>query len=109
MGKEIVYCTQCGDRIPAKDFDRGRAATVLARHFCHGCSESLALRTPPEERPRQSTASPLRKLSPRRSLLANLRRGAVPSRLPFLIVGAIGLIALAFICVLWSGSGAGHS
>jgi hypothetical protein len=105
MGKEIVYCTECGDRISAADFERGRAATVLARHYCHGCSEVVVMRAPPKDVRRQGMASPLRKLYPRRSLPAE--GSGAPSQVPYLIAGAVGLIALVFfICLFWSGSGA---
>src|SRR5687768_5711920 len=38
MGKEVVYCAGCGDRIPASDFDRGVALTVQQRHLCKVCA-----------------------------------------------------------------------
>lgn len=41
MGKEIVYCHVCGDRILPSDFEKGRAATVLKRNYCAKCSEAV--------------------------------------------------------------------
>lgn len=38
---EIVYCTTCGDRILASDFEKGRAVVVLKRHYCAKCAASI--------------------------------------------------------------------
>jgi hypothetical protein len=52
MGKEIVYCDQCGVQILSGDFDAGRAATFQNRNYCAKCkpptavSRAVATRTP---------------------------------------------------------------
>ena len=39
MGREIVYCSQCGVRILEKDIAGGRAFTVLDKVFCAECRD----------------------------------------------------------------------
>src|SRR5688572_26211497 len=39
MGREIVYCSQCGVRILEKDIAAGRAFTVLDKVFCAECRD----------------------------------------------------------------------
>jgi len=104
MGREIVYCTVCGDRISPADFDRGGAATVLARHYCAGCSDDVIQKTP--GRPKGTTAVGF-------SRKAALRRAAwaagADSGLPYLIAGAISLTALLLLVyVIWGATGPGH-
>lgn len=41
MGKEIVYCHVCGDRILQADFESGRAAVVLEKNYCRKCSSAI--------------------------------------------------------------------
>jgi hypothetical protein len=41
MGREIVYCDVCGDRILEQDFERGRAATVQNRNYCAKCRKQV--------------------------------------------------------------------
>src|SRR5688572_19974605 len=39
MGREIVYCSQCGVRILEKDLATGKAFTVLDKVFCVECRD----------------------------------------------------------------------
>ena len=41
MGKEVVYCSVCEERIPSVDFDNGKAVTVVQRHFCRTCAPTV--------------------------------------------------------------------
>lgn len=57
MGKEIVYCTQCGSRLHQSDFDRGKASLVENRPYCDRCRPA----DPPQAKkatPRSPAASP---------------------------------------------------
>jgi hypothetical protein len=110
MGQGIVYCTLCGDRIPASDFEKGRAATVLARHYCRACSDAVILKTSPPATPRHGSAALPRRLPPRRVAGARFPTGLSPLRLPYMVAGAVGFITLALLAyVLWGGGGSGHS
>lgn len=37
MGKEIVYCEICGDRILEQEFEKGKAVTILNKNYCVKC------------------------------------------------------------------------
>jgi len=39
MGKEIVYCEVCGDRILEQEFQKARAITLLNKNYCATCKE----------------------------------------------------------------------
>ncbi len=39
MGKEIVYCEICGDRILEQEFQKARAITLLNKNYCATCKE----------------------------------------------------------------------
>jgi len=46
MGREIVYCSQCGVRILEKDLAAGRAFTVLDKVFCAECRDQAFTQDP---------------------------------------------------------------
>lgn len=37
MGREILYCSVCGNKLISDDFTRGRALTLDAKSYCSGC------------------------------------------------------------------------
>jgi hypothetical protein len=37
MGREIVYCALCGERIPPEHVEKGVALRIESRHFCKTC------------------------------------------------------------------------
>lgn len=37
MGREIVYCEGCGERILEEEFVKGRAVTILDKNYCGTC------------------------------------------------------------------------
>ncbi|MBI3096897.1 MAG: hypothetical protein HYY93_01425 [Planctomycetes bacterium] len=51
MGKATVYCEKCGDMIPEKDFESGRAVTVQGKHYCPKCRKSVEHLLPPPGTP----------------------------------------------------------
>ncbi len=40
MGKEIVYCELCGERLLEQEFEKGRAITFLNKNYCSKCKQS---------------------------------------------------------------------
>jgi hypothetical protein len=47
MGREIVYCDTCGDRILAEEFERGKAVTTAGKSYCRRCAPAVASPDPP--------------------------------------------------------------
>jgi hypothetical protein len=59
MGREIVYCSQCGVRILEKDLATGRAFTVLDKVFCAECrDQAFAAGGAPASKPAPAAAKP---------------------------------------------------
>jgi hypothetical protein len=103
MGKEIVYCAECGKRLQQDDFDHGRASLADHRPYCHECR---GVEAPP---PRKAAPPPLpvptpppgRISSTRLPVLAasTTRRGAPRTgarRTLYFGIGG-GMAALAFL------------
>jgi hypothetical protein len=73
MGKEIVYCDICGDRILEAEFEKGKAITILNKNYCTNCKddavknitmedvmeEPAAARPPPVSAARKSNPAPI--------------------------------------------------
>lgn len=101
MGKEIVYCSACGDRIPSTDFEKGRAATIADKHFCRKCVAIVKSEEPQKDNPNRSDESTqLRKSRTQRIPLPNPPKSARSSRLPYIIAGIIGVIVIILILVV---------
>ena len=47
MGREIVYCDLCGDRILETDFEKGRAFAAGNKNYCPNCADKGPARPPP--------------------------------------------------------------
>src|SRR5262245_54350129 len=65
MGRQIVYCVSCGEKLTEDDFDRGKAQVHENRPFCGRCRPVTAPPSPPPrervtER-REQTSTRLRK------------------------------------------------
>jgi len=102
MGKEIVYCSVCGDRIPASDFEKGKAATILQKHFCRKCAVTV-VKQASEGSSHDPTVTPRPfRINTARIPLADKPVGA-GSRTPFLIAAAIGLLALGLLLYVLFG------
>lgn len=98
MGKEVVYCVHCGDRIPASDFEKGRAATVLQKHYCKKCAATIVRTKPETTAPPPSDAPPApRKIRTQRIPLADAPPRVMSSRTPFIVAAVIGVIALLLL------------
>jgi hypothetical protein len=109
MGQGIVYCTLCGIRIPASDFEKGRAATVLARHYCPVCADAVIGKTASPGGPGRGPAMLPRRPHARRTPGARISRGLPRLRLPYMVAGAVGVLTLVLLAyALWGGGGPGH-
>lgn len=62
MGKEIVYCDICGAQIVGDEFAKGRAVTVLNRHFCSKCRTQAPA---PAPTPTPAHGTPAARATPR--------------------------------------------
>lgn len=122
MGKEIVYCEICGDRILEQEFEKGRAITVLNKNYCFNCKEeavkNITMEDVEDEEPEPQQAPP-RRPAPSRSLPrkgTGVTRKRPPqgapahlppaknSNAPLLIGGGVGLIAtIALIVIIATG------
>lgn len=95
MGREIVYCSQCGDRITSSDLDKGRAAMVLKRYFCKKCVKSVVGNSD-SDRDAAETTSPYKARSLR--VLSEENPGTPVSTLvPYLIAAGISVVAIALL------------
>lgn len=106
MGKGISYCSICGDRILEKDFDSGRAVTILRKDYCKKCSKDVitSASTKGQTVEPAETPSP-RKLQTRRIPSADNREGfsrklGVP--MPYLIAIIIGIVAVVLLLYILS-------
>jgi len=121
VGREIVYCNQCGLRITAADFEKGRAATVLGKNYCRRCMKDvIGEETPAEktERPTSKTparGSPSTRAPQKAPLRAQGSQASKTGKVPlakragldtttraFIIGGAIVLLALILLVVVLS-------
>ena len=82
MGREIVYCSQCGVRILEKDLSTGRAFTVLDKVFCAECRDQAFKQGPgPEPAPAMAPAArPAPPAPVERKAAAAAPRVAAPAR-----------------------------
>jgi hypothetical protein len=49
MGREIVYCEQCGDRILGSEFEAGKAITLMHKNYCARCMPEAIKGIDPKE------------------------------------------------------------
>lgn len=111
MGREIVYCSQCGVRILEKDLAAGRAFTVLDKVFCAECrdqaftqvkAEAPAARqsAPAKTAPAKVAAAPPRPAAPAAPAARPVPRAAAPHapHAPRVIVHAPNRTGLYIAC-----------
>ena len=89
MGREIVYCSQCGVRILEKDLAAGRAFTVLDKVFCAECrDQAFTQGAAPEPPPAKMVAG----RPPGRPPMPAARKSGSPvARLPAVVRGSVGM------------------
>lgn len=101
MGKETVYCSLCGDRIPSQDFEKGKAVTVLKKHFCRKCALST-VKDSSQGQAHDPTVTPSRvKIRTQRMPLADKPSRIGSNRIPFLIAAIIGALAFALLAYVF--------
>src|ERR1043165_559627 len=76
MGREIVYCEGCGQRLTEDDFDRGKAQEHDGRPFCSKCR-------PVTEAPPPAPKSEGRGTERRGPNSSTSRRRKATERIPF--------------------------
>ncbi len=103
MGREIVYCGDCGRRLNEDEFDRGRAHFVENRPFCTDCRAPAFV----PKKKHSTTHIPLPPQTPRRAMqIAGGEPARKPSsRAPLAIGLSLGAVALVAIVALATGGG----
>jgi hypothetical protein len=96
MGNEIVYCSVCGDRLSTSDFEKGKAITLLKKHFCKKCAESVVEESADPEHDPTVTPS-RRKIRTQRMPLADKPKPTPSNRTPFLIAAVVGIVAVGLL------------
>jgi len=109
MGKEIVYCDVCGDRILESEFEKGNAVTLLKKKYCRKCSRTLDKVTATPDVDSSSVKTPLPRKLQLRSLAPADKRDAAPQKpalsMPFIIAIGIGIVVVILLIVVLSRSG----
>ncbi len=111
MGREIVYCGECGKGLRERDFEEGRACTLDNRPYCTACHPSPApVAAPARKKSSGRIAAPARKTStghvPRAA--QTTRRSGPPPRPDrkglWIALAAAGGMALLVVLVAAAGS-----
>ena len=103
MGREIVYCGDCGRRLNEDEFDRGRAHFIENRPYCAECREPAFM----PKKKHSTTRIPLPPQTPRRAMqvAGGEPPRKPPSRAPLFIGLSLGAAALVAIVAVASGGG----
>jgi hypothetical protein len=64
VGREIVYCDLCGERVLEIDFEKGRAYTAGNKNYCPKCADKGPPRPPPPPSSSSNKSSGLHKAQP---------------------------------------------
>jgi hypothetical protein len=114
MGRPIVYCDSCGDRILDDEFEKGRAVAVHKKNYCARCAKNVAVPAPapaPKPKPHDADRPPTAFLhpSPARSPAAHRPHGRPAGGPPMgLIIGAAaGVVGVVVIVLALASSGKG--
>lgn len=92
VGSEIVYCGVCGDRILEREFEKGRAVTVLKKNYCSKCAVNVTVQK-----------------SPTPGLIKKARTQKIPKAdppskwkpyLPFMLAAGIAVVAVVLLIVV---------
>jgi hypothetical protein len=104
MGREIVYCVSCGERITEDDFERRRAQTIEQQPYCGRCRPVTTPAAPPPSDETQRSAGrstgTRRRNTTSRIPRVTLPPPSTPARNRTAWIVAAGLGALALIVVL---------
>lgn len=96
VGKEIVYCGDCGTSLREEDFSKGRAGEIDHRPYCADCRPIRTTVPPPDPstRRRQSSGSHPRIASTRRIPVVSPVPG---SKAPLIGAAAGGIVLVALV------------
>lgn len=99
MGNEIVYCSTCGERIPSADFEKGRALTILQRHYCKKCVRNVKEASPVEaSTPSKSKEEVIPQAPrPRTARIPAMKEPSSRRWNPYLIAALIGALAIGLL------------
>lgn len=126
MGREIVYCDSCGERISADEFEKKKAITTDNRNYCRKCAPGIPKSPSQASADRESTnespqVPPSKAISTRRAKHEQekgqtrrvptkkdsertRRKGSHTALLISLVVGVLVLLALVFLVISKSGA-----
>jgi len=110
LGKQIVYCQVCGERILESDLEAGRALSVAGHNFCGKCRDQAPADLIPQDLPEPARRSPS---TPRTDHRGTDRARNAASYAPApsakssagMIVGVVVAIAAAAILIVMLMSG----
>jgi hypothetical protein len=110
MGREIVYCGDCGQRLSEDDFDRGRARFIENRPFCTACRGEAPAPPPPPPRKQATERIPIVPQTPRRAMPISGSPPPPPhkeksSRTPIVVGGLIAAAGLVLLVVAVGSGG----
>ena len=100
MGKEIVYCSDCGNRITSEQFERGLAVTVLQKHFCGKCSGDAVKSSSQGAGDDPSKTPPPLKLAVRRVPAVDKPITGPKIALPYGVAIGIAVLAIALLLIV---------
>jgi hypothetical protein len=124
VGRPIVYCDVCGDRILEEAFEKRQALSVQNKSYCPTCAKNVFGSAMPDQetpKPRPATAA-FRPDALRPPSSTNLRQARPPAQivvhhrphaprsgppLGLIIGGAAGAVALVVIVLVAASSGSG--
>jgi hypothetical protein len=107
MGKGIVYCSVCGDRILECEFDRDKAVTLLGKDYCPKCAKNVVKQSAKKrEAAAEPAIAPPARIRKTQSIpLANKPTKMPVLQMPFIIAIVIGVAALILLIVVLSRGG----
>lgn len=119
MGRPIVYCDSCGDRILDGEFEKGRAVSVHNKNYCVRCAKNVAVPVPapapapPKPKPHDPDRPPTAFLHPSQVRApAAHRPHARPAGGPpmgIIIGAAAGVVGVVVIVLALASSGKGSA
>ena len=112
MGKGIVYCHVCGNRILESEFRNKRALTLLGRSYCPKCATKEVIEQAAKSK-REEKAEPLRATTRRKgetgriptSTRGETRKRGPRSRMPLVVAAVVVAVALILLIIALTSRG----
>ncbi len=109
MGRQIVYCQVCGERILEQDLDAGKAVSAAGHNYCSKCRDQApaeVLRAAAPATPKRAPAPPSTRIE--RPLPAHHHAPAPAKSNNGIIIGAVvGVVVLILLVAVFAMSGGG--